>query len=356
MDIVNKFQYLLMNISGFSQIFISCFLLGIAAGITGLFMVLQKKDLLGDTLAHTTLPGIATSYILFRQNKLWVIWLGAIFSSLLTLFLIEIIKKYSKIKLDAILSFVMISFFGLGNVLMSYILSNNEDSSIANLEKTILGQAALMNSNDHLIVKIITFLTIFTIIIFYKELKMFTFDSLFSQSIGFNNVFIIFIFNILLIGVIIISLKVTGIILTSALLILPGVISRQISDQLFNNIIIICFISFFVNLSGVIISILIKNIPTGPVITVITTFLVFLVFLFGPKQGIVKKYFQQMKYKKKIRKFRQLIHFYNTKKYYSIDKIDFFLFKKGYLYMECDKILMSQKGSELVENLINGKF
>ncbi len=39
-------------------------LLGLAAGLTGSFTLLRRRALMGDALAHATLPGICVAYML----------------------------------------------------------------------------------------------------------------------------------------------------------------------------------------------------------------------------------------------------------------------------------------------------
>ncbi|MDV3168096.1 MAG: metal ABC transporter permease [Candidatus Phytoplasma stylosanthis] len=340
------------------KIFIGSFLLGISSGILGIFIILKKKALVGDALSHTVLPGIAIFYIIFQSTNELIIWFGALSSSILSLILMEIIKKYSKIRSDTILSLILASFFGLGNILIAYAQKGTEDCSIAVLEKFILGQIALISKENIISIGILTFLTIFTVALLWKEFKVFAFDEFFAKSIGLNNVLINLILNTLLIGLIVISLKITGIILTSAFLIMPGVAARQISDKLSTNIIIASVMVFLSSFIGIIINLIIKDVPTGPIIIVINTIFIILTCLFSPKYGIIKKLLKQKKYRNKIKKFKQLIHFYYHNKYDNDEesKIENFLFKENYLYRKKNKIIITTKGIHLVENLINGKI
>lgn len=220
------------------KIFLGIGLLGFAAGILGVFVILKQKALLGDAISHTVLPGIVLSYLCFRKTDIWVIWIGSAGAAIVSLFLMEAIKRYSKIKKDAALSLVLSAFFGLGNALMTYAQQGNEDSSIAVLEKFILGQVALIETIDVWFIILGSLLVLMVVSLLWKELKLFVFDEVFAKSMGFNNIVITVIFNALLIGVIVISLKITGIILTSAFLIMPGIVSRQMSDKLSVNVIL----------------------------------------------------------------------------------------------------------------------
>lgn len=338
------------------KILLGAFLLSMTSGIVGLFIILKNKALLGDMLSHAVLPGIAFAYIFIRSTNECVIWVGSIGASIVSLILMETIKRYSKLKSDTIISLIIASFFGLGNVLISYAQKGSEDSSIAVLEKFILGQIALISKGHVKIIIFITILTLFMIAFLWKEFKIFTFDEFFAKSMGFNNILIAFILNSLLIGIIIISLKLTGIIITSALLIMPGVIARYLSDKLLINVFIVSIIAFFSSFIGVLVSLSIDNIPTGPVLVVINVIFILLTYLFAPKYGILKIFLKQKRYKQKIKKFRQLIHFYHHNTYHEIEKLEPFLFQEKYLYKTPNKIIITSKGIELVENLIKGKI
>jgi ABC-type Mn2+/Zn2+ transport system permease subunit len=340
----------------FFKVLISICLLGLSSSLLGIFIILKKQSLLGDSISHSVLPGIALVYMYVRNTNEWVLWLGSILASIFCLFLMDIIKKYSKIKSDTILSLILSSFFGLGNVLICYIQNNIEDNKIAVLEKFILGQISLISFQNVVNIGIVSLITLIFVIILWKELKIFIFDEAFAKSAGFNTKIINIILNFLLISVIIISLKLIGIILTSAFLIMPGIIARQFSDKLNWNIFISVFITFLSGLIGSIISNQIKHMPTGPIIIVIMFCFFILSVLFAPKYGILKKYFKTKKYQAKISKFQKLIHFYYKNEYFNFQELETFLFKEKYLIFENNKIIITKKGINMIENLISGNF
>ncbi|WP_349401637.1 ABC-type manganese/zinc/iron transport system, permease protein [Candidatus Phytoplasma solani] len=337
------------------KIFLGIVLLGFAAGILGNFVILKQKALLGDTISHTVLPGIALSFIYFGKTDIWVIWIGAFGAAIVSLFLMEVIKRYSKIKSDAVLSLILSSFFGLGNILIAYAQKNNKNSSIAVLEKFILGQVALIETSDVWLIAIGSLIILIVVFLLWKELKVFFFDEIFAKSIGFHNLVISVIFNTLLIGVIVISLKITGIILTSAFLIMPSIISRQISNKLAVNVIISSFIMVFSGFIGVVVSTCNANVPTGPAVIVVTAIILFIACLLNPKYGVIQQKLKHYRYQKKIQKFKQLIHFYKYNEYFDSQEIKIFLFKEQYLIKQQEKILITTKGIKVVENLIDGR-
>ncbi|MEZ0180398.1 metal ABC transporter permease ['Camptotheca acuminata' phytoplasma] len=356
------------------QVLMGASFLGIAAGILGVFIILKKQSLVGDMASHTVLPGITLLYVilhLLEQNE-WlkiknidlrffvILWFGSLISSFIALFLVDMIKKYSKIKIDTILSLILASFFGLGNVMISVAQRHIEDNQIAVLDKFILGQIALMKRIDVITVLFVAIITILIIFLLWKELKIFIFDPEFTKSMGFNTKWLTFILNTLLIFVIVVSLKITGIILTSAFLIIPGVIARQWSDKLSKNVLIASIVIFLSTFIGIIVNNLaseklqLHNLPTGPIIIVIASIFCLFSLFFGSKHGFVKKNIQIKKYKNQIKKYKQLIHLYHNKDTSESYEFDMFLLSEKYIILENKKPQITQKGKELVEKLIDG--
>ncbi|WCA22409.1 metal ABC transporter permease [Candidatus Phytoplasma oryzae] len=340
----------------FLKVLLGIYFLGFGASVLGVFIVLKKQSLVGDAISHTVLPGISLVYIWVRNTSEWVLWIGSFLGAFISLTLMEIIKKYSKIKMDTILSLVLSSFFGLGNILICFIQNKMTDNKIAVLEKFILGQAALISLKNVFYIGVMTSIILVLVLLLWKELKIFIFDEIFAQSIGFNTNLIRFILNFLLIGIIISSLKLIGIILTSAFLIVPSIISRQFSDHLNINIWVSIFIILLTGFIGTFISNKIPHMPTGPVIIVIMFFVFLFSILLSPKYGIFQSYSKRLKYRRKIIKFQKLIHFYyENNGNFDIKKKDKFLFEKKYLILKKNKVFMTKKGLKTIKNLFNNR-
>ncbi len=345
--------------------------LGLAAAILGVFVVLNKKALVGDVLSHVSLPGIVLAYFLHslivgpdsvKQPGIWVLIIGAFIISMIALALIEMIKKYSPIQYDAILALILSAFFGLGQTLLSVIQQKNANPSIAQLEKLTLGQIASMSKNDVYTVVIITLLVLTIIFLFKKELKIFIFDPSFSQSVGVNAKIMKNIINVLTITVVIIGLRIAGIVLMSAFIIAPAISARQWSDKLKINIFLASLFSLIAGFLGTIFSVIDigwQHVPTGPMITIFLSFFVFISLYFAPKNGILKTHLQSNQYQKQIKKYKFLIHIYNQKdqqiEHENYPQEALFLEQK-YLTYHHKKITLTAKGQQLVEKLMKGEF
>ena len=283
--------------------------LGAVSGVLGSFAVLRKQSLLGDAVSHAALPGIAVVFLITGIKNTEILLLGALISGLIGTFMIIIIDQYTRIKFDSALGLTLSSFFGLGLVLLTYI-QKLPNSNQAGLEHFIFGQASTLLKRDVFIMIGLGLFILLVVGLFWKELKLFSFDPEFGKSIGFSNVKTNVILSSITVVAIIIGLQSVGVILMSALLIAPGVAARQWTDKLSMMVVLAALFGIFSGVLGTLISSLVDNMPTGPVIVVVISLIVFLSLLFASNRGILWRHIKHGKNKKNINDSRILINLY----------------------------------------------
>ena len=270
----------------FRIVILGCTMLGICSGVLGSFVYLRRQSLLGDTIAHVTLPGIAIAFLIQNNTAPKFLFLGAIFASLLSVFLINIIKKYTKLKFDSILAYILSTFFGIGLMLLSYI-NKLQGASKAGLDGIIFGEASLLLRKDVKMIFIVSLVIIVLIILFWKELKLSSFDAIYGEAMGFSFKILEYFLSILIVTCIIVGIQTMGVILISSLLIAPPIAARQWTNKLSIMILMASIIGGISSIIGTVLSSTISRTPTGPVIAVILSFIVILSLLFSPTRGII---------------------------------------------------------------------
>lgn len=260
-------------------------LLGLISGVVGSFTILRKQSLLGDAVSHAALPGIALAFLLTGTKDINILLLGALISGFIATFLIINIVNYSKIRFDSSLALIMTTFFGFGLLLLTYI-QKIPNANQAGLNKFIFGQASTILISDVLTILILGVIIFSFIIIFWKEIKIFTFDNQYAKIIGFNTNVINTLLSFLTVLTIIIGLQIVGVILMSAMLIAPGVAARQWTNKLLSMVILAAFFGMLSGIVGTLISSFIDKIPTGPMIVIIMSIIVIFSVLFGRVHGI----------------------------------------------------------------------
>ena len=260
--------------------------LGLMSGVIGSFATLQKESLLGDALSHAALPGIIVGFMLIGRKE-WLFLLAcAAISGLIATALIQWMSKSGTVKFDNSLSLILSSFFGLGLVLMTYI-QRTPNADQAGIENFIYGQASSMLYQDVRTLIIATVIGLALIILFWKELKVFTFDRQYAQVLGLNVRFIQFLVSSILIVTIILGLESVGVILISSLLIGPAVSARQWTNRLHIMVSLAGLFGLVSGVLGTLISSLYTQIPTGPTIVVVVSVITFFSLLFAPNRGLI---------------------------------------------------------------------
>lgn len=284
-------------------------LLGLTSGVLGSFAVLRKQSLLGDAISHSALPGIILAFMITQTKNTEILLLGALVTGLMATGIILIIQKYSRIKFDSALGLVLSVFFGAGLILLSYI-QKIPNANQAGLDKFIFGQAATILYRDVQLMVIIGSLLIALVIIFWKELKIVSFDPEFAQSIGISVKKITLLLSSMIVISIIMGLQMVGVILMSAMLIAPGVAARQWTDKLAIMVILSSIFGALSGIIGTIISSSITKMPTGPSIVVVVSIIVFLSLAFAPNRGLLWKAIKKAKNVKNINEDQVLIELY----------------------------------------------
>ncbi len=258
-----------MNIL-FYKIFVGTVLVGMTTGIIGCFMLLQKKSLLGDTIAHATLPGLAGMFLIIAEKSFWCLLLGACITSLASSFAVDYIVQNTTLKKDAALGVVLSSFFGLGVIFLA-LIQKMQYASQSGIDKFLFGQTATLLNEDILVMSLICLIVIATILLFFKEFTLISFDLQYARNLGLPVQQLQNILLCLVVMTIVASLQIVGLILMSSFLIAPAVAALQWTDRLKNMIVIALVLSCCATTAGTFCSFYWQHVPTGPAIVIIAT-------------------------------------------------------------------------------------
>ena len=291
-------EYLLTDYT-FIVVAIATMSLGAISGILGSFAVLRKQSLLGDGISHATLPGVVLAFLLTSSKSVGVLLVGALISGALAAFMILGVSKVTRIKFDSALAAIMSVFFGAGLVLLT-LSQKIPGSNQAGLENFIFGQAATLLVSDVVIIAVCAILILLLVILFWKQIKLYSFDPLFAKTVGYKTGFYEALLSIMLIVVIVLGIQSVGVILMSALLIAPAVAARQWVGSLGAMVGLSAFFGVVSGVSGVAISATMTGMPTGPVIVVCVSAITIISLLFAPGRGVVSRLIHRKLIKKAL--------------------------------------------------------
>lgn len=185
----------------------------------GLFIILRKESMIGDSVGHTAFGGIAIGLLAGIEPIL-----TALVVSVLAILAITYIRSKGIAQSDAAMAVMMAMGFALGIIIIDVAGGFNVD-----LLSYLFGSILTISDVD-LVIMSVTALAVFGIILLlYKELLSITFDESSARLSGIRVNTISTVFNILVAVTIVLSIKVVGIILVVALLVVPGLTGLQMA-------------------------------------------------------------------------------------------------------------------------------
>ena len=267
-------------------------LLGISCGLLGSFIVVRKMALFGDTLSHAVLPGVALGFMWNMSKDPLAIFIGATLAGLIGGALVTLIVQTTRLKEDTALGLVLASFFAVGICLLTRIQKISTGNK-GGLDDFLFGQAAAMGKNDITLMLGVTLLVIGVITFFYKELLVTSFDKFFAGSVGLPVAVIHYALMMLLAFSVVIALQAVGVVLVSAMLITPAAAAYLLTDRMHVMLLLASIFGVAAGATGAFLSYLGNNLPTGPLMVVGASLVFVLAFLFGPRHGVISRWWRQ---------------------------------------------------------------
>lgn len=274
-------------------------LLAISSALVGCFTFLKKKALVGDAVAHSVLPGICLAFLLSgTKNPVYLI-IGAFVTGWLSLILIDVITRKSKIKEDTAIGLLLSVFFGLGILLLTMI-QHSGNAAQTGLDSFLFGKAAALVGQDLLIFSVISVCLLFGVILFYKEFALISFDEDFAKSIGFPVKRLELALTTLTVLAVVTGIQAVGVVLMAAMLITPAAAARFWTNRLGIMLVLAAIFGAVSGISGAYISYIAPSMPTGPWIVMIVSVIALGSFFIAPDKGILYRLIRQSKIKKRI--------------------------------------------------------
>lgn len=191
----------------------------LACAWVGLFLILRKEAMIGDGIAHAAFGGIAVG-LLLGINPI----LTALFVSILAVLGISYMRRRGLAQSDSAIAVMLAVGFSLGLIIISLAGGFNIE-----LFSFLFGSILTIDQTDLIIVSILGISTIIILGTFYKELLSITFDEEGARLMGIPVRPLSLAFNLLVAITIVLSIKIIGVILVVALLVLPGLSALQLN-------------------------------------------------------------------------------------------------------------------------------
>ena len=265
----------------------------VACALVGCYLVLRRMSLMGDALAHAVLPGLVLAFIFSGSLNIVPLFIGAVTIGLLSTFLIQSLHQYGRVPADASMGVVFTSMFALGVVLVKRYLSGIHFDAACIYEGLL--QFAALNTvtiaglevpRTLLTIGPVLLLNLLVITLFWKELKLSSFDANLASAMGFSATTMHYLLMVLVAVTTVASFEAVGSILVVAMLIVPAATAHLLCDRLGYMVILSCCSGVLSSIGGYWLARLWNVNPAGSM-TVVAGGLYGLAVLFSPRYGII---------------------------------------------------------------------
>lgn len=257
---------------------IAAILVGGLCAVVGTYIVLRGMAFFGDALAHAILPGVAIGYIVSGGTASAVFW-WALLTAILTAIGIGTLSRGAQIKEDTAIGIIFAGMFALGIALISSVRSYAVD-----LTHFLFGDVLGITRNDLWLITLFGALIIITIILFYKEFLLLSFDPILAATLRIPAHLLDYLLFVLIAITIVVSLQTVGIALMLAMLVTPPATAYLLTRRLPTMMMLAALLGAFAGVTGLYLSFYI-SIASGAAIVLVSTVLFLITFLLAPRRG-----------------------------------------------------------------------
>ena len=244
------------------------------------YIILRRMALVGDALAHTTLPGIVICHA-----KGWSLFLGAFAADIVTALGIAWLSRRKQMEEDTAMGIFYSAMFALGVILMA------QFNVMTGLNHILFGSILEVSFGEVVFLAGMTLFILVVMALIHKELELASFDETYARHVGVRPDFIRYLLLIMIALCVVSCVRYVGVVLTSALLVTPAATAAMLTKDLKKMIGLSMVISFVSGLSGLYLSYY-QNWPSGAAIVAAGA----IVFL------IIKGYSEIFKWRDQVKK------------------------------------------------------
>ncbi len=241
---------------------------GIAVGLIcsfmGTFLVLRRYSLFGDGIAHVAFGGISVGLFL-GVFPLWTAFIVSIFGGLG----LQKLRQSTKISGDSAVAVVLVSGLAVGVILVSASGGFSVD-----LFSFLFGSILLISNEDTIMILGISAGIIAILTIMQKQFLHLTFNEEQAKLVGLRTTLLNYAFVVLASITVVTSMRLVGVLLISALIVIPNISAMMFGKGFKKTVIISMSISVISVVSGILVSYFLNVAPSGTIVVIAVGILV----------------------------------------------------------------------------------
>ncbi len=239
-------------------------LISLCSSLFGVTLVLKRFSFIGDGLSHVAFGALSVASVFNLTNDMPLVLLITVICAVLLLRT----GKNSRVKGDAAIAMISVSALAFGYLIVSrFSTSANLSGDVCS---TLFGSTSILtlSRKEVLLSVILSIVVIGSFIIFYNRIFAVTFDEDFLKAIGISSERYNLLIAIIIAVIIVLSIKLVGSLLISALVIFPAISAMFLYSSFRSVTLCSAFISIFCAVLGMIIAIL-AGTPVGSTIVAV---------------------------------------------------------------------------------------
>jgi manganese/zinc/iron transport system permease protein len=292
-------------------------LVGSAATLVGVFLVLRRNSMLSDAISHSIVFGIVIVWLLTREQSGPAQLIGAALTGVLTVFLTELLVSTRKVKDDAAIGLVFPVLFSIGVLLLNlYARDVHIDEHTVLLGEIGFIWLDTLEVGGYVVPQAVAWMSLVTLVngafvgLFWKELKLTTFDPALAKALGFAPTALFYALLMLTSTTAVAAFDAVGAILFIAFVIVPPSAAYLLTDRLSLMLAIGIAIAIASSIAGYYAAVAI-DVSIGGMMAVMTGAFLAAAFLFGPRYGYLARSWRHMR-QRYVNESRTLaVHLYN---------------------------------------------
>jgi manganese/iron transport system permease protein len=205
---------------------LAALMVGVVCAIVGTYIVLRGMAFFGDALAHAVLPGIAIGYLVGGGAREPLFW-WSLFTAVLASLGIGSISRGAQLREDTAIGIVFAGMFALGIALISTVRDYTAD-----LTHFLFGDVLGVSASDLGLIAIFGLAILVTVLLFYKEFLVLSFDPLLAATLRVPARLLEYILLILIALAVVVSMQTVGVALMVAMLVTPAATAYLLTRRL----------------------------------------------------------------------------------------------------------------------------
>lgn len=272
----------------------------VSCALLGNYLVLRRMSLMGDAISHAVLPGLAIAFLISHSRSSVPMFVGAVLAGLLTAVLSQTVHRYGKVEHGAAMGVVFSVLFALGLILIRQAADHVDLDPgcvlYGNINQIPLDAIGNTLPPPILNLGIVFLVNVAFLALFYKEMKISTFDPQLATTVGIPADLMHYALMVLVSVTTVANFESVGSILVIAMLIVPGVTAHLLTDRLGAMIAVSIIVAVFSAVVGHVFAAfgpawigLPGSTHTSAMMAVVAGGLLLIAVLLAPRHGLISR-------------------------------------------------------------------